>query len=235
MASRDPEPSVLVEGMVLCYSTWAHVLFDSGASCSFMSTSFASILDLEIAPLSCPLFVETPMGGVMEVKCGCSGCVLNVGGYEVVIDLVLLHMIVFDVIVGMDWIAPHHAVLDCFSKKVTFQIGCGSRAGFYANRGGGPTRPLIEMENKWLGKNGGQHFLFTMPREIKRKVTMDCIPQMCNFADVFPDEFPGLPPHREMDFSIDLYPGTDLISVAPFRMAPVELKELNLQLQELQG
>ena len=64
---------------------------------------------------------------------------------------------------------------------------------------------------------------------------MDCIPQVCDFADVFPDELPGLPPHREMEFSIDLYPGTDPISVAPFRMAPVELKELNLQLQELQG
>ena len=85
MAARDSEPSVLVEGMVLCYSTWAHVLFDSGASRSFMSTSFASILDLEIAPLSCPLFVETSMGGVMEAKWGCSGCVLNVGGYEVLI------------------------------------------------------------------------------------------------------------------------------------------------------
>ena len=148
---------------------------------------------------------------------------------------VLLHMTVFDVIVGIDWLAPHHAVLDCFSKKVTFQIGCGSRVSFYADRGGGPTRPLIEMENMWLGKNGGQHFLFTMPREIKRKVAMDCIPQVCDFADVFPDELPELPPHREMDFSIDLYPGTDPISVAPFRMAPVELKELNLQLQELQG
>ena len=70
---------MLVEGMVLCYSFWAHVLFDSGASRSFMSSSFASILDLKIAPLSCPLFVETPMGGVMEAKWGCSGCVLNVG------------------------------------------------------------------------------------------------------------------------------------------------------------
>ena len=92
---------------------------------------------------------------------------------------------------------------------------------------------MIETGKKWLRKNGGQHFLFTMPGESKRKVTMDCIPQVCDFADVFPDELPGLPPHREMDFSIDLYPGTDPISVAPFRMAPVELKELNLQLQEL--
>ena len=231
MTSRDPEPNVLVEGMVLCYSTWAHVLFDSGASRSFMSTSFASILDLEIASLSCPLFVEIPMGGMMEAKWGCSGCVLNVGGYKVVIDLVLLHMAVFDVIVGMDWLAPHHAVLDYFSKKVTFQIGCGSRVSFYADLGGGQTRLLIEMGKK----NGGQHFLFTMLGESKRKVWVDCIPPVCDFADVFHEEFPGLPPHREMEFSIDLYPSTDPISIAPFRMAPVELKELNLQLQELQG
>ena len=125
MTARDPEPNVLVEGMDLCYSTWAHVLFDSGASRSFMSTSFASILDLEIAPLSCPLFVETPMGGMMEAKWGSSGCVLNVGGYKVMIDLVLLYMAVFDVIVGMDWLAPHHAILDYFSKKVTSRLVVG--------------------------------------------------------------------------------------------------------------
>ena len=58
---------------------------------------------------------------------------------------------------------------------------------------------------------------------------------VCEFADVFTKEFPCLPPHREMDFSIELYPGTDPISIAPYRMAPVELKELNLQLQELQS
>ena len=74
-----------------------------------------------------------------------------------------------------------------------------------------------------------------MSGDSKRKVGVDCIQQVCAFADVFPDELPGLPPHREIDFSIDLYPGTDPISVAPFQMAPVELKELNLQLQELQG
>ena len=100
---------------------------------------------------------------------------------------------------------------------------------------GGQTRSLIETGKKWLRKNGGQHFLFTMSGESKRKVGVDCIPQVCDFADVFPNELPGLPPYRGMDFSIDLYPGIDPISVAPFRMAPVGLKELNLQLQELQG
>ena len=51
--------------------------------------------------------------------------------------------------------------------------------------------------------------------------TIDYIPMVCEFADVFPKELPCLPPHREMDFSIELYPGTDPISIAPYRMAPI--------------
>ena len=58
---------------------------------------------------------------------------------------------------------------------------------------------------------------------------------VCEFVDVFLKELPFLPPHKEMDFSIELYPRIDPISIAPYRMAPVELKELNIQLKELQS
>lgn len=53
------------------------------------------------------------------------------------------------------------------------------------------------------------------------------------FEDMFPKELPGLPPHRELDFTIELQPGTAPISMAPFRMALADLKELKIQLQEL--
>jgi hypothetical protein len=53
------------------------------------------------------------------------------------------------------------------------------------------------------------------------------------FSDVFPDNLPGLPPNREIEFAIELLPGTTPISIAPYRMAPSELKELKIQLQEL--
>ena len=59
------------------------------------------------------------------------------------------------------------------------------------------------------------------------------IPVVSEFPDVFPEELPGLPPTREIDFTIDLLPGTAPISQAPYRMAPAELKELKTQLQEL--
>ena len=56
---------------------------------------------------------------------------------------------------------------------------------------------------------------------------------VCEFLDVFPKELPGLPPNREIEFYINVVPGTDPISMPPYRMAPAELKELNEQLKEL--
>ena len=51
---------------------------------------------------------------------------------------------------------------------------------------------------------------------------------VCEFVDVFPDELPRLPPHRDVDFDIELHPGISPISMTPHRMAPVELQELRV-------
>ena len=56
---------------------------------------------------------------------------------------------------------------------------------------------------------------------------------VCEYEDVFPNELPGLPLHRDVDLFIELHPGTSLISMTPHMMAPIELHELKIQLQEL--
>ena len=65
------------------------------------------------------------------------------------------------------------------------------------------------------------------------KGAVDRVPMVCKFPDVFLEELSGLPPNREIEFCIDVVPGTDPISMPPYRMAPAELKELNEQLKEL--
>ena len=65
------------------------------------------------------------------------------------------------------------------------------------------------------------------------KVSVGSIRTVRDFPDVFPEDLPGLPPTREIDFAIDLIPGTQPISKAPYRMAPTELQELKEQLQDL--
>ena len=53
---------------------------------------------------------------------------------------------------------------------------------------------------------------------------------VCEYENVFPDKLPGLPPHRDVDFIIELHPGTSPISMTPHRMAPIKLQELKVQL-----
>ena len=68
---------------------------------------------------------------------------------------------------------------------------------------------------------------------VKARPSIFDIPTVSDFSDVFPEEFPGLPPQREIEVAIDVVPGATPASITPYRMAPVELKELKLQLQEL--
>jgi hypothetical protein len=58
------------------------------------------------------------------------------------------------------------------------------------------------------------------------------IPVVCEYPDDFPDELPGMPPGRDIEFAIELQPGTAPISKRPYRMPPAELVELKKQLQE---
>ena len=69
---------------------------------------------------------------------------------------------------------------------------------------------------------------------VKARPSVSDIPNVSDFPDVFPKELIGLPPQREIEVAIDIVPGATPASITPYRMAPVELKELKLQLQELQ-
>ena len=69
--------------------------------------------------------------------------------------------------------------------------------------------------------------------EDEERPDLDLPRVVCEYVDVFPGELPGLPPQRVVDFGIELHPGTSPISMIPHRMAPVELQELRVQLQEL--
>ncbi|KAJ0777140.1 putative DNA/RNA polymerase superfamily [Helianthus annuus] len=86
--------------------------------------------------------------------------------------------------------------------------------------------------NKCLRK---QYFAFLahiVEQKGKGKSVSD-IPVVCDFPDFFPEDLPGLPPPRSVDFRIDLIPGSTPVAKAPYRLAPSEMQELSSQLQEL--
>ena len=76
------------------------------------------------------------------------------------------------------------------------------------------------------------YFAFVIDSKVLEK-KVESLPIVCEILDVFPEELLGLPPIREIEFGIELVPGTTPISIAPYRMAPIELKELKSQMQEL--
>uniref|UniRef100_A0A2N9H3S5 Integrase catalytic domain-containing protein n=1 Tax=Fagus sylvatica TaxID=28930 RepID=A0A2N9H3S5_FAGSY len=111
----------------------------------------------------------------------------------------------------MDWLSIFHASIDCFGKKVVFRIPGQAEFVFEGDRVVRPPPLVSAMQAKRLLRKGCKGFL----------------------AYVLKKDLPGLPPEREVEFTIDLVLGTGPISKAPYRMAPTELKELKEQLQDL--
>ena len=82
-------------------------------------------------------------------------------------------------------------------------------------------------------KEDGQVYLILSSLEVETKVSMCDLHVVREFPEVFPEDISGLPPEREIEFSIDLVSGAGPISIVPYRMSPIELVELKKQLEEL--
>ncbi|XP_057803347.1 uncharacterized protein LOC131018648 [Salvia miltiorrhiza] len=111
----------------------------------------------------------------------------------------------------------------------------GTYMFFYAINRKWKKTPIISavQANKILKEKSATAYLVYLNREEEAQVKIEDVPIVREYQDVFPDVLPGLPPNRQLEFTIDLEPGAAPISKAPYRMAPAELQELKLQLQEL--
>ncbi|KAL0427480.1 UNVERIFIED_CONTAM: hypothetical protein Slati_2922800 [Sesamum latifolium] len=152
---------------------------------------------------------------------------------DVISDLIVMDLKEFDVILGMDWLAQHRAVVDCYKKEVMIEFSGESRVVFVGDRQVVPICVISAVEARRLMLEGCEAYLAHVIDTKKVNPMLEEIPVVRDFPEVFPDDLPGLPPHREVDFAIETLPGVAPISIAPYRMAPVELQELKKQLEEL--
>ncbi|WJZ82022.1 hypothetical protein VitviT2T_001820 [Vitis vinifera] len=187
---------------------------------------------ISIDNMNFDLFVATPLGDFVVVNKILRDCCVMIGYREMTVDLVLLELQDFDVILGMDWLASYHAFVDCFGKRVTFRIPGQPDFSFEGKHVDKPLRMVSALRASSLLKKGCQGFLAYVVNE-EHDLKLEDIPIVKDYPDVFPDDLPGLPPEKKVEFTIDLAPKTTPISKAPYRMAPMELKELKIQLQEL--
>lgn len=146
------------------------------------------------------------------------------------IDLLPLGLEEIDAILGMNFLSRYHAMMDCFNKKVVFKKPGEAKVVF---RGRSLLTCLISaMKAKRMLSKGREAFLAYVIEEKLVKLKVEDVPLFCEYVDVFSEELLGLPPDREMEFTIDLIPGTTPISQVQYGMAPTKLKELKVQLQE---
>ncbi|KAL5834466.1 hypothetical protein ACOSQ4_013963 [Xanthoceras sorbifolium] len=139
----------------------------------------------------------------------------------------------FDVILGMNWLSRHQVIIDCSLKRVTLRTANGAEVLMVGDRRNYLSNVISTITALKLIRKGCEAYLAHVADSRKVDFSLQNIPTVCDFSDVFPEELPDLPPVREVKFVIDVIPGTAPVSIAPYRMAPAELKKLKLQLQEL--
>nr|KYP33954.1 hypothetical protein KK1_045139 [Cajanus cajan] len=174
------------------------VLYDSGATHSFISHACVSKLKLPVSSLSFKLVVETPTSGSVSTSNVCLKCPLSIDGRNFMVDLIFLPLSQLDVILGMDWLSSNHILLNCADKSIYFG------------------EPIEKVSKDYLTANqvkaslqeDAQVYMLLASFNYESNILVNKPPVVCDFSDVFFDDMSSLPPTREVEFSIDLVPGT---------------------------
>nr|GEX25788.1 hypothetical protein [Tanacetum cinerariifolium] len=205
-------PNNVVAGMFLLNNSYAYILFDTGADRSFVSTTFSSQIDIAPIALDHHYNVEIADGRIIGLNTIMRDCTLNFLNHLFNIDLLLVELGSFDVIIGMDWLSSNKRnesrlnIISCSKAQEYMSKGCHV---FLANI------TSTKDEDKSKGKR------------------LEDVPVVQEFPKVLPEDLPGIPPTRQVEFRIDLVPGAAPVARVPYRLAPSEMKELVDQVQEL--
>nr|GEX65194.1 putative reverse transcriptase domain-containing protein [Tanacetum cinerariifolium] len=225
------EPKVVM-GMFLLNQHLARVLFDSRADKSFISLSFASMLN--ISPITIDAFYDIEMadGNLVSTNTVIKGATLNLLNQPFKIDLMSIKLSSFDVVIGMDWLSKYHAKILCDEKVVHIPID-GETLIIQGDRSKTQLNLISCIKTKRYISRGCQIFMIQVMEKKSDEKRIKDIPIVKEFPYVFPEDLPGLPPIRQVEFQIDLIPRAAPVARTPYRLAPSEMQELSNQLQEL--
>ncbi|GJR61896.1 putative reverse transcriptase domain-containing protein, partial [Tanacetum coccineum] len=197
----------VVTGTFSLNNHFATVLFDYGADFSFISTEFVPLLNVKPSIVNPGYVIEVVDGKKVEMDRIIRDCKLELGNSLFSINLIPLGDGSFDVIMGMDWLSQNKVVIVCHEKVVE-----------------------ISLEGSGILRVQGERTLGAVKALMNGKVDepkLSDISVVRDFVDIFPEDFSGLPPQRQVEFRIDLVPGTTPVANSPYRLAPSEMQELS--------
>ncbi|GJS05664.1 putative reverse transcriptase domain-containing protein [Tanacetum coccineum] len=193
---------------------YATILFDSRDDFSFISTSFAPLLNVKSNFVNLGYLIEVADGKKVEVNRVNRNFKLDLGTSLFAIDLIPLGHGSFDVIVGMDWLSEHKAEIVCHEKVVRIPLESGE---ILYVQGECTLRIAKALSNMKVDKQ-----------------KLSDISIVRDFVKVFPEDLSRLSQQRQVKFRIDLVLGATPVAKSPYRLAPSEMQELSVHLQELQ-
>jgi hypothetical protein len=208
--SDIPEGAPVMTGIFSVLNYLAAIIFYSGASQIFISAKFSAKCQLPFHHTNGGITISTSGGRVATYQIN-RQVPIKFGSLVIRITLLILGLDSVDIILGTDWLSRHQAVIDIAARAIEIHSPTGGEITLYLpNQGCTRSCAFALVESP-----------------------VERIPVVCEYPDVFPDELPGMPPDRDIEFAIELQPRTAPISKRPYRMPPAELAELKKKLQEL--
>jgi hypothetical protein len=199
------------DGYVFLANHPAVILFDSGASHTFISKKFVEKYCIPCIESREGFIIHFP-GGQIFTKEVAFHVPVTLAERDFPTNMIVLKGQDIDVILGMNWLAQHKAILNTDLRTIRLSYG--------------HEEVLLSIPVAILAKPFGRVYEAIIPE-------IQYIPVVCEFLDVFPEDLPGLPLEREVEFVIELKPGTTPVSRRSYRMPPNDLAELKTQLQYL--
>lgn len=186
----------MIMGNLLVNTIPAKVLFDMGASHCFMSTVFFMKHDFISARLEKPLTVFSP-GKHLSSHWMVPDVSIKMGNYNFLSSPMVLGDSDIDLILGIDWLSQHKAQLDCATREIKL---------------------THSSEDVIIYADWDETIRLFSLNEKGELAAIYHIPVICEYQDVFPEELPGMPPHRPVEFVIDLEPGTEPVCKRPYKL-----------------
>ncbi|GJR81758.1 putative reverse transcriptase domain-containing protein [Tanacetum coccineum] len=176
--------------------------------------------------------VELADGKVVNTNTVLKGCTLNLVNHMFEIDLMSIELGTFEVIVRMDWLVERDAVIVCGKKVVHIPVK-NKTLVVEGDRVASRLKVISYIKAKKYIERGCQLFLAQVTEKEPIERRLKDVAVIHDFPEVFPNDLPGLPPPRLVEFRIELMLGVAPVTRAPYHLAPSEMKELSGQLREL--
>jgi hypothetical protein len=204
-----PEGAPVMTRTFLVFNQPSLILFDSVASHSFISQKLCVKCQLPFYHTQGAFMIATPGGKIATNQLN-RNVPIQLGSKTFKTTLLILGLQNIDIILGTNWMTQHQVLLDVAARALEIHSHTFGELTLYLPSQGNTRSCAFSMIELPLEK----------------------IPVVCEYADVFPDELPGMLLERDIEFAIELQPGTAPISKRPYRMPPAELDiELAIELQ----